>query len=446
MPATVTYKTLLEEVSEQTGVGYVLPTVTGTTSQFTLANAYGSGPWANRFPRGSPILTTAGTAINEVTYVDNHTPSSGVTTVTPAPSNTWTDGILFKLNTGIDHPDRVKEAVNRALTERCYRLEMRPLTYVPDGDLQGTTASDYWTAAANGTAAYAAAQVFPAGSAADAFGQVGVNRLLQLTTDAVGASTLTGNGMRFPLSTSQRTWYFLTAIRLVSGTGTAELRMRDNTNTADITLQVTRGNDDNELTITTLGDFMICEGTFRMPATCAEVAPQLVLSAASMVMQMTPIIMFPYGVTSFPMPNRIRSIEHIGNFYESLSSYNPSALGDMVFGDPLTESGRTHSFIDNGDHLTVAFNFRPTSPIWYQEAVFGSALTAMTDTTTFPRERVTRWAKFELYKYLAERDPTTLDPSKRPVVSPWVRKANSAKRAAEYSGYEPTPVTVVGRR
>ncbi len=445
MPATTTFKTLLEEVAEKTGVGYVLPTVTGTTTQFTLANAYGSGPWANRFPRGSPILTTAGTAINENTYVDNHTPSSGVTTITPAPSNTWTDGIMFKLGMGIDHPDRVKEAINRALTEDCYRWEPRPLTFVPDGDLQGTTVTDYWTAAANGTAAYVAAQIYPATGAADAFGQVGLNRVVQLTTSG-GASTLTGNGIRWPISTQQRLWYFQTAIRLVSGTGTAELKMRDNTNSADITLQVMRGNDSQTLTTTTLGDFMVCEGTFQMPTTGAEVAPQLTLDATALVAQMTPIVMFPLNVTTFPLPNRISAKDDVGNVMYATCLRNPGTIADLVLSDPLTIGSEPYRINSYGDHLTIRLPFYPTRAVYYEEAVFGTALTAMTDTTIFAEDYVVKWAKWELYRYLAEHDPTVLDPNKRAVTSPWVRKANAAKRGAETSDHEPDPLMVYGRR
>ena len=512
MAATTTFRALLTELAEQTGVGYELPEIDPDdiiSGQLTLASSYGSGAWAGqRFPRGSPIFITSpadgGTAtasstttitdsskawtasewINFVVRMGNrravitantstaltfaaldaaptvgaysiaypeatidiHTPSTGVIAVLPAWGATDAAQVnpfsaLVITDKGINHADRLKEAVNRALIDQCYRWEMRPLTFVPDGNLQGATVTDYWTAAANGTAAYASAQIFPAATA-DAFGQVGVNRLVQLTTDGVGSSTLTGNGIRAQLSTSQRTWYFLTAIRLVSGTGTASFVVRDNTNSADITLQVTRGNDSQTLTTTTFGDFLICEGTLQLPATCAEIAPRLVLSAATMVGQMAPVIMFPLGTYQFPMPNTVKNIDAIGNFFEGMSMNSPGGLGDIAFGEPLTVGGLEHGFSNYGDHLTVNFNFRASRPIWYQEAVFGSALTAMTDTTTFAKEYVIRAAKFELYKYLAERDPVVLDPNNRPIRSPWERKAVGARRALWSSEL----VHVVGRR
>ena len=350
---------------------------------------------------------------------------------------------IIVLDPEIKDADRLLEAVNRALLNRLGRWELRPLTFVPDGDLQGATVTDYWTAAANGTAAYATAQIFPAGSAAAASGQVGVSRLVQLTT-AGGASTLTGNGIRVPVSTQQRTWYFLTAIRLVSGTGTAEFKVRDNTNSADITLQVMRGNDTNTLTVTELGDFLICEGTLQLPATCAEIAPQLSLSATGMVAQVAPVIMFPEGAVNFPLPNRIESVEQVGNFFTSLALRSPGSFYDMaIWEDPVV-----HRIHDYGDHRTVTFDSLIIRPLWFEEYVNGSALSAMTDTTTFPLDRIVKWAKAEYELLRMERvskghNGTAESQSK---VRGAERLAARALRAAQGSGYEPRLKNIVGRR
>lgn len=403
MVATSTLKSIIEDVIEQTSTGLVLAGVTGTTASITLATSYLTGPFpSQKIARGSPILTTAGTAINENTYANLYTPATGVITVTPAPSGTFSSAVLGYYGE-FDHFDRVKECINRALNNRISRVELRPLTFVPDGDMQGTTVADYWTAAANGAAAYAAAQVFPAGSAADAVGQVGLNRVVELTTSG-GASTLTGNGIRVVLSARQQSWYFQVPIRLVSGSGTAQFTVRDNTNSADITLQVSRGNDSNTLTTTSLGDYMLCEGTFQAPATCAEIAPQLTLSATGLVAQMGPVIMFPLDAGSFPLPNRIMSSDDIGNFYYATSCAGPGILPSVELSEPITLGGATHKFSEYGDHMTVYFNFRPRMAVWYEEAVYGASLSAMTDTTTFPLEQVVRQSVYELRKLQAKRD------------------------------------------
>lgn len=451
MPATVTYRQILIELVERTGLGKVVPVSSNTTTTFTLTTT-GSpelrGPFTGlAVPVGSPVIctveTSGTTALGNRTYVSNWVPSTGVLTVSPAIGDTDVTEIIV-LDPVIKDPDRVLESVNRALQNRLGRWQLMPLTYAPDGDLQGTTVTDYWTAAANGTAAYATAQVFPAGSAADAVGQVSLNRVVQLTTSG-GASTLTGNGIRWPVSTQQRSWYFLTAIRLVSGTGTAEFKIRDNTNSADITLQVTRGNDTNTLTTTTLGGFMLCEGTLQMPATCAEVAPQLSLSATGMVAQMAPLILFPQGVTQFPMPNRIESTEQVGNFYGGISLRSPGTLADIWRVD---DCALEHRMFDYGDHLTVAFNTMIHRPLWFEESVSGIALSAMTDTTTFPLDRVVKWAEFELYDLLMRREYVENRRAENGAQIPnsWRALRNAALKSAQWSNYEPELKQVIGRR
>lgn len=455
MAATSTLRQVLIELVERYGLGVVVPVGSNTTTTFTLTTT-GSpelrGPFSSkRIPIGTPVLcsveTSGTTALGNRTYVSNWEPSTGVLTVSPAIGDTdVTEIILLNGDVRVGDSDRLVEAVNRALQNRLGRWEMRPLTFVPDGDLQGATVTDYWTAAANGTAAYATAQVFPAGSAADAVGQVGLNRLVQLTTSG-GASTVTGNGIRAHASTQQRTWYFLTAIRLVSGSGTAEFKVRDNTNAADIALTVTRGNDTNTLTTTTLGDFMVCEGTFQLPATCAELAPQLSLSATGLVAQMGPVIMFPQGAMSFPLPSRIEADESIGNFYWGWNRRAPGGYADLMYSDPLS-GGLEHRLTDYGDHRTVTFNFPAVRPVWFQEYVNGSSLTAMTDTTNFPLDRLVKWAYAELCDRMMRGE--MLDRPRlengMPIPSTWRPLRNAAYKSARYGGQEPALLNVVGRR
>ena len=386
------------------------------------------------------------------TRLSNYVSSTGVISVNPLIGGAW-DAAQDRVRTAIlldprfDRVDRLMEAINRALSERVFRWVPRPLTMVPDGDLQGAKVTDYWTAAANGTAAYASSQIFPAGSAADTYGQTNVDRLLQLTTSG-GASTLTGNGIRVPVSTHQAVWYFLTAIRLVSGTGTAEFKIRDNTNSADITLQVTRGNDSNTLTTTTLGDFMVCEGTLQLPATCAELAPQLTLDATGLVAQMGPVIMFPLDAYSFPLPNRIRTEDDIGNFMYATGGMSPANLGAMSWSTPITTQGRQHWFAHGGDHPTVVFNFKPGRAVWYEEAVHYPELIGPSDSTFAPKDWVLREAEAEIAEWLYKREEMkpirTGDGVKVPPA--FLRRAREARRAADESPQRPQVKTVVGRR
>lgn len=450
MPATVTLRQLEIELAERYALGKVVTLTSQTTSTIVLTTE-GSpelrGPFTGLgIPNGSPIIITAETTGTDVlgdrTYASGWTPSTGTVNLSPAIGGTdGTEAIIW--NPEVGDADRPIEAINRALLNDVYRWELRPLTYVPDGDMQGTTVTDYWTAAVNGTASYVTAQVYPAGSAADAAGQTSLNRVVQLVSSG-GSTSLDGNGIRIAPNNDMRTWYFLTAMRLVSGTGTATFSWRDNTNTAEIEVHVQRGDDDRTMTMTTLGDFLILEGTFNVPESCREIAPRLALSATGMTAQLAPVIAFPVNAARFPLPNRVLQ-NRVGNFFCARTG---DGLPDLGLGEPLTLAGRTHSFVDYGDHLTVVFNFPVCGPIFYEEQVFGSALTLQTDTTTFPLDRVIKWAYFELTDMLMRREMMQFAKADNgtPVPSVWRPIRNQALRDAGWSSYEPPLKKVVGRR
>jgi hypothetical protein len=296
------------------------------------------------------------------------------------------------------------------------------------------------------TLAYVSAQIYPAGSAADEAGATGLNRVLQLTSTAAG--NVEGNGIRVVEGNTLRAWRFPTAIRLVSGTGTATFSWRDSTNNAEIAVQLERGTDQHTMAVTEFGDFTVLAGTFMLPNNCAEIAPRLTLSATTMVAQMTPLIAFPTGTQHFPLPNRIEADELIGNFYHSTTRYGPGGLADIALSDPITNGDTLHWFYDYGDHRTVGLNFPIHRPVWFEEYVNGAAVTAMTDTTTFPADRVHKWARAELLDWLDKRDTVrgaraengTLLPSK------WRARRNRAFKTAQWSGYEPQLKQVLGRR
>lgn len=454
MAATSTLKNVADQLVEESAIGMVLPSFTGTTTTLTLTTTGSSeirGPFTGRkIAIGSPIIITAGGTPGEDTYVSDWNPSTGVITVSPAITTGATDAVLLYKESDIDHGDHVMKAVSRAINNRLARWQLTPLTFVPDGDLLGTTVTDYWTAAANGTAAYVSAQSFPAGSAVDAAGDVGLSRVLQLTS--TGATSLVGNGIRAQHTANNRLWYFHTAIRLVSGTGTATFSIFDNTNSADITpSSVMHGNDTLTMTTTTFGDFMVCEGTLQQPATCDELAPKLTLSATTMVAQMTPVVMFPLGAMRFPLPSRIVSKNYVGNYHYATTLSQPGGLESLAFSEPLTVGGRTHSYSNQGDHLTVTFNFRPTRAIYFDEYAGDADITTMTATTSFPLDQVVKWAKFELFKMLYYRESMRASRissginAGQPTRSIWLPLAKAAQREAGGSDYEADMMNVVGR-
>jgi len=454
MAATSTLKNILDQLVEESAIGMVLPSFTGMTTTLTLTTTGSSeirGPFTGRkIAIGSPIIITAGGVSGEDTFVSDWNPSTGVITVSPAITTGATDAVLLFKESDLDHGGHVMQAVSRAINNRVARWQPTPLTFVPDGDLRGATVTDYWTAAANGTAAYAAAQSYPAGAAADLAGSVGLARVLQLTS-AGGSTNVSGNGIRVQLSTQQRPWYFRAAIRLVSGAGTATFSIQDSTNGAAISPQVIRGNDSQTMTLTTFGDFMVVEGTFQLPATCAEIAPRLALSATGMVAQMTPIIMFPQDAMSFPIPNRVQSLAFLGNYHYGTVLSQPGGLESIVYSEPITVGGLTHRYSNFGDHFTVTFNFRPGRPVYFDEFSGDPDITTLTATTTFPLDQVVKWAKFELFKMLYYRESMRANRissginAGQPTRPTWLPLAKAARREAGGSDYEAEMLNVVGR-
>ena len=446
MATTSTLKQILDQLARESGYGFILPVVTGTTTTLTSLTSYLAGPFTgSKIPIGTPVIITSAVGAGDKSYVSDYVPSTGVLTVSPAITTSSTSAIIYPEGE-IKHPDVITDAIDRAFNNHIVRWQLTPLTFVPDGDLRGATVTNYWTAAANGTAAYATAQIYPAVSAVDEVGPVGLNRVLQLTS--TGATSVVGNGIRTQHTANNRLWYFKTSIRLVSGTGTATFSIYDNTNSADITPStVMHGNDTLTMTTTTFGDFMVCEGTFQQPATCDEVAPKLTLSATTMVAQMTPVIMFPLGAMTFPIPNRIISDEYIGNFHYATARSQPSGLESDSISEPITTGGRTHTIQDYGDHYSVTFNFMPKRAVYFDELTYDTALgTTMSSTTTFPLDYVVKWAKFELLNYLWQSEKEQFSPSTgRAMPSKYLTRRNTALKAAMHSEYEPGMMQIYGR-
>lgn len=447
MAATSTLKQILEQLATETGMGAILPAYTGTTTTLTATTSYGAGPFTgSKFPIGSPVIITSTTGLGEKTFVAGYNPIIGVITVSPAITTASSSAIVFDKD--FEHADRITDAVNRA-QNKVARWQLMPLTFVPDGDMNAATVDAFWRDTGSASVAYATVPAFPAVANADAVGTVGMARQVVQGTTSGGGGTVSSNGILAPVSAQLRSWFFRTAIRLVSGTGTASFGVYDDTNgSVPITLQVKRGNDSGTLTTTTFGDFMVCEGTLQLPATCAEFTARLVLSADSMVAQMAPVIMYPLGALSFPLPNRITSDDDIGNFYPTRTGGpSPSTLADISLGEPYTVGGITHTITDYGDHRTVTFNIAPHCPLWYDELYSEPALTTLTGTTTFPLDYVVKWAKFELFKFLYQKERAKrarLD-SGSPTPSVWRTATKESLIEAENCNYEPRLMKVYGR-
>jgi hypothetical protein len=234
-------------------------------------------------------------------------------------------------------------------------------------------------------------------------------------------------------------WEFETSIRVTTDTDTATFSVQDILNSTEITVTYSIGD-----TATTSRAFQTVKGTFTVPGTedtDARIAFRIAVSGSgTMTAQMAPIIAFPRGAMSFPFTNRVLGPERVGNFwyargYGSYSGPDERGYTELMLGGT--------SFSNNGDHLVVSFDFAPGT-VYYDELVYGGALTAMTDTTTFPERMVLKWAKAEVYDFLfrsESREKKRAD-NGTPLPSAWRQLRNAAVRSAQWNEFEPELMTI----
>ena len=444
MATTTTLGAIIKQVVQETGCGFVIPSYTGTTTTLTLTNSYLEGPFSGaKFPIGAPIIVTSTTGLGDVSYVSKYDPTSGVITVSPAITSGSTDAVLLYPDWGLDHPDRLLEAIRRAATNRMFRWQKVPLTLVTDGDMLATDTTA-WTTSDGKNAPL---------TKLDLTGESVIDRRALVATGNSSAGTnwtVTSSNVDVPINSiiTGYQWQFLTAIAVPSGSATATLTVRDVTNSADITTYTIVGNQNSQLNTTSIKP-MVMMGVFNVPTGCKQIAFRVTMSAASSTLQWYPMIAFPTTAYNFALPNRVISQDYIGNFYYATPRTGANAPYALELSDPITVNGFTHALENEADHLVVRFNFRPFRPIYYDECFGSDTLTLLSDTTTFPLDHIVKWSKFELFKYLYTREKpefrTTAYGSVIPIPSRWKTRAIESKYEALHSNYEPKVVNVVGR-
>ena len=431
MAATTTLASLLSDLAEELDIGLVIADASATTTAITETTTGTSelrGPFTGaKIPIGSPVtVITAGT-VGEDSFVSNFSPSTGVVTLSPAITTAATGFIIWIPE--IKHGKNIEKAISRA-HQKCRAWRKALLTFVPDGEMLAATIADYWTASA-GTASYQSL----------ATPEV-EGRVIQISHSST--ATLTGNTIP---ARAGKTWRFETAIRPTTDGDTAAFTWRDVLAGSDITAHYDVGDGS-----TTSRAFQTQRGYFTVPGdtdTDGRIAPRLTVSGSgTMTAQMAPIIAYPQHATAYPFNNRVLSKDRIGNFFYGRGYGAGGGPEERIYTDPLTTAGREASFSNNGDHLVVTFNFTPLGPIYYDELVYGGALTAMTDTTVFPAEMVKLWARAEIYDFLMRSESRQLKRADNGAVVPsaWRGLRNAAYKSAKWSHYEPEMMTVVGRR
>ena len=422
MAASVTLKTLMEDLVEETGLGTVLPSCTGTTTQLTLANAYAAGPFlAQRFARGSAILTTAGTAINEATFVDTYTPPTGVITHTPSVSGTYTSAILCHFGTGVDHPDRLKEAINRALA-RCVRKTLVPFTQAGDGaDLLGTDAD--WNTT-NATVGYLEGDVL---DGRDYGWYLGVN----VSATATGGYAV--NTSSFDSVQPGDVVDFYTSVEPNDPTAEGRFIIWDDSNGAEVTPTYTEG----ARATTGQQPPSNVRGFFTAPSGCHFIEYRYVCQTNATSVTFGPLVTAIRGTTQYPISKMITD-GVIGNFYTKRFADSGAVSG---YSERYEQVLIGHRIDDRRFLKVVAFDYPPPFPLYYEAFIPDAALSSMTASTNVDSRRVLTWAKYELRKMLYEREP---DPEKKRQAK--VLALEAKKSADRYEFNTTDIVTVAGRR
>ena len=431
MPATTTFATLLSELAEELDLGLVISAGTGATTTITESDTGVSelrGPFSSKaLPIGSPVSVITGGTVGEDTYVSDWNVSTGVVTLSPAITTGATGFIIWKPL--VKHAKNIEKAVSRA-HQKCHRVLKVPLTFVPDGEMLAATVADYWTASA-GTGSY---QSLATPEVA--------GRVLQISHSS--AANIQSNTIP---ARAADTWYFETAIRATTDTDTATFTVQDilNSTTVSVTYQIGDG-------ATTSRAFQTLRGVFTIPGTAdtdARIAFRLAVSGSgTLTAQMAPLIAYPQNAQSFPFTNRVLGPERIGNFYYAYGEASTGGPDERAYSDPITTGGKTVGYSHEGDHIVAHFNFAPVGPVYYDELVYGGALTAMADTTILAPQYVKQWAKAEIYDFLMRGEMLAGHKADNgaPLPSLFRPLRNAAVKEATWSQFEPELLNVVGRR
>lgn len=432
MAASSTYRQILIELAERYGLGRVVTLSSQTTTTLVLTTE-GSpelrGPFsAATIPVGSPVVMTVETSGTDVlgdrTFVSNWAPASGTVTVSPAIGGTdGTEAIIF--HPWIKDADRVLEAVNRALRNRCRRWVRVPFTKAGRGaDLRGVVGD--WTLS-NATAAY----TDWAGSTYEGH----IDRSITVTNTAINGYVHTGSIGVQP----EETWYFNVSM-LSDGTSTARITIRDVTNGTNITPTYTEG-----AATTTRFSWQLSEGYFEIPSGCYQIQFRLGIDENSVSVDFSPLVAAPNGTTQYPLGYWLQDENSVGNLFTV--DYIPTTETGSMDSARWCDYIVPHRLQTFSDGPVVDFEWAPPFPLYYEALVSADALTSMTSTTPVELDRVCRWAMFELYDRLmrdemherARADNGSLLSSQFRIMR------NAALKQAQWSMHEPKLNYVRGR-
>ena len=404
-----TAKTILSQFVEEQGIGRVGATsAAGSTTTLVDASSRFAGPKSgNEWERGSPIRVTSGAAgaasgdaIGQNTELSDSEPATGTLTVSPAITTPGTAPVSFFIlhRRYADHADRLFEALSRGLNRWARRRMKVPLTFVTDGDLLGSAVGTYWTGT-TATPTYSDLS-HPNGY---------YTRVLNIVTSGANGYAVPAN---IPCHPSE-TWDLVTWMRANAATSTAELIIRDVTNSAVITPTIETG----ALT-TTSRSLTLVKISFEIPTGCYLWVPRLTGQENPATVQFGPVIAAPRETKRYTSQAHFEFPSEAGKFFAAnLPSGTDQGPEEISF----DEMPYACDIEQLGWGLGFGFRTTPDFPLYY-EALLGYAdLTAEADSTYCPEDLALAAMGREFWQTLQTRDMRD-DGS-----SPWDRKVKTAE-------------------
>ena len=310
--------------------------------------------------------------------------TTGTITVSPAKGETWAEGDEYGLwNKVVGSYARVVEAIGQALTERCFYTARVPLGLLADGDCQAVAG---WSINGDPTVAVTA-QAYPY-----RFGRY----YITFTASADGGAS---DYMYQELAVTPSKTYELAVLVRVDENTTGEVVVYDLVNSAELTLT------GDTMTITGLqgsgSDWELLRCTFLPPSTCDRVSVRIDNDTHSKATLVSFVAAWPQGARALPIPNRVRSENHVGKVFrwdDKADPAGPETWEPVEYLDAWPEDG------DFGG-LRMGFNFvlGSNGPYFYQEKTFFERIYSDADTTDCDLEWLAREATLELATEIATR-------------------------------------------
>lgn len=463
MAQTSTLKQIRDRLLQETGLGKVGSITSGTSSTVFVSDTatFHTATTGAEWPPGSVVRITSGSAAGSVCKVSKFDPTTGTFTLVNTMSATPTNGDAFVISRKVENIDRIDEAINRALLNRCSRWMLVPATFVPDGDMlnTGSSALTNWGTTSSATASKVVLS-YPEVFAAQALHCVtsGANGYVQGDAINVVESSTSGEG-----------WIFLTFLRAAAASSTAQFDVWDVTNNAAVTISWLYPTPTTAKNTTTSREFITIGGTFVIPANCTQIAPRLTGVENPATVELGPIIMMPQRTTIMPLQPRVLH-QRIGNFYFIISQSAFANPNELFATNNINRAGREVRLVNTGNNLAIGFGGQSAyaSPpavlgpiitsydytglivgrtVVYDEEVFGQSVSADTDTTNFALPYVAAWAEYEMYERLYQEAPLTYDNYGRPRPKQYeseLKRAGLKALAAERT-YGPGDLDVAAR-